>query len=168
PRSYSITRIPQLPVLLLLTYRPEYAPHWGGEAHVTWVILSRLNRKLSTQLADKVIGGKALPKEVLEQIVTKTDGVPLFVEELTKAVVEFGLLKDQGDQYALTGPLPALAIPSYRTASRHGLIGSPKCAMWRRSARASDASFLTICCRRYRHCHKPSFKQHWSNSRARS
>ena len=59
-----------------------------------------------------VTGGKALPAEVLEQILARTDGVPLFVEELTKAVLESGLLADQGDRYELAGPLPPLAIPS--------------------------------------------------------
>jgi predicted ATPase len=60
----------------------------------------------------RVTGGKRLPEEVLEQILAKTDGVPLFVEELTKTVLESGLLEDAGDGYKLTGPLPALAIPA--------------------------------------------------------
>ena len=59
-----------------------------------------------------VTGGKALPKEIADQIVDRTDGVPLFVEELTKAVVESGLLSDAGDRYVVTGPLPPLAIPT--------------------------------------------------------
>src|SRR6185436_15924014 len=93
-----IARIAQLPVLVLLTFRPEYAPHWSGEAHVTALTLNRLSSRLGAQLADNVTGGKALPKEVREQIVAKTDGVPLFVEELAKAVLESGLvhLTDQG------------------------------------------------------------------------
>src|SRR4029453_11397150 len=74
--------------------------------------LNRLNRRLGALLAGQVTGGKPLPVEVLEQIVAKTDGVPLFVEELTKAVLESGLLRDLGDRYELTGPLPPLAIPS--------------------------------------------------------
>jgi len=97
---------------LLITYRPEYSPPWVGEPHVTTLTLNRLSHKLAAQLAVKVTGGKALPKEVLGQIVVKTDGVPLFVEELTKTVLESGLLEERGDSYELSGPLPSLAIPS--------------------------------------------------------
>jgi class 3 adenylate cyclase/tetratricopeptide (TPR) repeat protein len=107
-----VSRIARLPVLLLITYRSEYVPPWSGEPHVTSLALSRLNRRLGAQLADRVTGGKALPREVLEQIMAKTDGVPLFVEELTKTVLESGLLKDNGDHYVLSGPLPPLGIPS--------------------------------------------------------
>src|SRR5215467_2963966 len=64
-----------------------------------------------------VTGGKALPKEIAEQIVDRTDGVPLFVEELTKAVVESGVLYDAGDRYTATGPMPAFAIPASLQAS---------------------------------------------------
>ena len=107
-----VTRIAALPVLLVITYRPEYSPRWSGEAHVTTLTLGRLNRRLGAQLAATVSGGKALPPEVLEQIVAKTDGVPLFVEELTKTVLESGLLIDTGERYELAGSLPPLAIPS--------------------------------------------------------
>jgi class 3 adenylate cyclase/predicted ATPase len=99
-------------VLLVMTYRPEYAPRWSGEAHVTTLTLNRFNRRLGAQLAENVTGGKALPPEIIDQILAKTDGVPLFVEELTKTVLESGLLKDRGDRYELEGPLPPLAIPS--------------------------------------------------------
>ena len=107
-----VARIAALPVLLLLTYRPEYASHWSAEAHVTALTLNRLNRKLSAELTAKVSGGKGLPAEVLEQIVAKTDGVPLFVEELTKAVLESGLVRLTDHGYELTGLLTSLAIPS--------------------------------------------------------
>ena len=63
-------------------------------------------------MVGRVTAGKSLPAEVLEQILAKTDGVPLFVEELTKTAIEFGLLRDQGDCYELAGPLPPLAIPA--------------------------------------------------------
>ena len=75
-------------------------------------LLSRLGRRQGTAMVDRITGGKLLPQEVLEQIFAKTDGVPLFVEELTKAVLESGLLEDRGDHYELTGPLPPLAIPT--------------------------------------------------------
>jgi predicted ATPase len=63
-------------------------------------------------MVERVTGGKALPAEVVQQIVTKTDGVPLFVEELTKMVIESEVLREREDQYELTGPLPPLAIPT--------------------------------------------------------
>jgi len=107
-----VPRVAALPVLLLITHRPEYASHWSGEAHVSALGLSRLNRKLGAELATNISGGKTLPAAVLEQIVTKTDGVPLFVEELTKAVLESGIVRRSGQGYELTGPLTALAIPS--------------------------------------------------------
>src|SRR5207249_8333383 len=78
----------------------------------TPLTLSRLPRPQATQMTVQVTGGKALPSEVVEQIVTKTDGVPLFVEELTKMVLESGLLRAGEDHYELTGPLLPLAIPA--------------------------------------------------------
>ncbi|MFN0318058.1 MAG: AAA family ATPase, partial [Burkholderiales bacterium] len=98
-------------VLLVITYRPEFSPPWKGLSRVTALTLARLSRKETAVLAEGV-SGKPLPPEVLEQILAKTDGVPLFVEELTKAVMESGLMKDAGDRYTVTGPLPPLAIPS--------------------------------------------------------
>ena len=78
---------------------------------LTQVTLARLPQRQATALTQQVAQGKALPTEVVAQIVAKTDGVPLFVEELTKMVLESGLLQEQEDHYALTGPLPPLAIP---------------------------------------------------------
>jgi predicted ATPase len=76
------------------------------------VTVHRLTRRQAVELIRQVASGKALPTEVIEQIVTKTDGVPLFVEELTKMVLESGLLQEQEGRYALAGPLPPLAIPA--------------------------------------------------------
>jgi class 3 adenylate cyclase/tetratricopeptide (TPR) repeat protein len=99
-------------VLLVITYRPEFDPPWTHHGHVVVQSLSRLGKRQGADLVAKVTGGKALPEEVLDQIVAKTDGVPLFVEELTKTVLEAGFLTDQGDTYTLDGPLPPLAIPA--------------------------------------------------------
>jgi class 3 adenylate cyclase/predicted ATPase len=107
-----IERVQRLPVLALITFRPEFSPPWTGHAHVMQLSLSRLTRRHGQALVAAVTGGKALPDEVLDQILAKTDGVPLFVEELTKAVLESGLLSDAGDRYALAGPLAPLAIPA--------------------------------------------------------
>jgi tetratricopeptide (TPR) repeat protein len=103
---------PTAPLLTLLTCRPAFHAPWGFRAHLTPLTLSRLPRPQATQMTVRVTGGKALPLEVVEQIVTKTDGVPLFVEELTKMVLESGLLRAGEACYELTGPLPPLAIPA--------------------------------------------------------
>ena len=106
-----IGRIESAPVLVVITHRPEFDPPWT-QAHITQLALSRLAKSQCSDMVAKVTGGKALPDEVLAQIVAKTDGVPLFVEELTKTVLEAGFLKDAGDHYQLDGPLPPLAIPA--------------------------------------------------------
>jgi len=108
----TVERIRQAAILLLVTYRPEFVPPWGAHAHVTSLSLNRLSRRHGAAIVQKVTDGKALPEQVLEQIMAKTDGVPLFVEELTKTVVEAGFLRDAGERYVLEGPLPPLAIPS--------------------------------------------------------
>ncbi len=107
-----IERVQRLPVLLIVTFRPEFQPPWTDHAHAAPLSLNRLGRPQVPAMAERVTGGKPLPAEVVEQIVAKTDGVPLFVEELTKAVLESGLLREEGDRYELAGPLPPLAIPA--------------------------------------------------------
>jgi predicted ATPase len=108
-----IERIRQLPVLVLVTFRPEFQPPpWAGQAHMTTLTMSRLGRRQGADLVARVTGDKPLPAEVVDQIVARTDGVPLFVEELTKTVLESGLLRDAGDRYELSGPLPPRAIPT--------------------------------------------------------
>lgn len=99
-------------LLVMLTFRPDFRPPWELRSHFSHITLSRLGRSQVEQLIDKLTDGKALPPEVLQQIVTKTDGVPLFVEELTKMVMESGLLRAANEHYELKGPLPPLAIPS--------------------------------------------------------
>ena len=108
----AIERIQRLPVLMIITFRPEFSPPWSGHhPRVTALSLTRLGRRESAAMVARVVGQRPLPDEVAVQIVAKTDGVPLFAEELTKAVLESGLLRDAGDRYELTGPLPQLAIP---------------------------------------------------------
>jgi len=107
-----IERVQHLRVLLLVTARPEFKPAWPAYAHVTNFALGRIGLDDGASLIAQVTGGKALPSEVLQQILARTDGIPLFLEELTKAVVESGVLTDTGDRYTVAGPLPALAIPT--------------------------------------------------------
>ncbi len=99
-----------IPVLLVMTYRSEFEPPWSG-AHVNTITLNRLNREQGALLVGNVTRGKALPGEVLDEVLARTDGIPLFVEELTRSVLESGLLRDEGGHYVLQGPLSALAIP---------------------------------------------------------
>jgi class 3 adenylate cyclase len=110
--SRLIDRLPGLRALLVVTFRPEFAAPWVGRARVASLQLSRFSRRHATAMIDRVMGAKALPAEVLEQIVTKTDGVPLFVEELTKMVLESGLLREEDGGYVLASALTPLAIPS--------------------------------------------------------
>jgi class 3 adenylate cyclase/predicted ATPase len=107
-----IERIQRLRVLVLITFRPEFQPPWAGQTHVTTLTMSRLGRRQGADLVARVTGDKPLPAEIVEQIVARTDGVPLFAEELTKTVLESGLLRDAGDRYELSGPLSPLAIPT--------------------------------------------------------
>ncbi len=110
--SRLIDRIPKLRAFLVITYRPEFVPPWVGQAHVHSLQLSRFGRRYALAMIDRVAGGRKLPAEVLEQIVAKTDGVPLFVEELTKTVLESGLLRADNGSYVLASALTPLAIPS--------------------------------------------------------
>jgi predicted ATPase len=108
-----VSRLSTLPVMLMVTYRSEqYTPRWTTSALVTSITLTGLTQLQSAELARNVAKGKALPDEVLEQLVMRADGVPLFLEELTKSVLESRLLLEKADRYALLEPLHALAIPS--------------------------------------------------------
>jgi class 3 adenylate cyclase/predicted ATPase len=107
-----IEQAPTTRMLVLATFRPEFQPLWSGRSHITQLTLNRLSPRQVEAMVEKVTGGKTLPAEVVRQILLKTDGVPLFVEELTKMVLESGLLRATDEQYELTGPLPPLAIPS--------------------------------------------------------
>src|SRR5262249_57894326 len=123
-----------LPVLLIVTCRPEFQPPWIGQPQVTMLVLNRLDRRDRAALVAQVVGGKVLPDEVIDQIAERTDGVPLFVEELTKNVLESGLLREEGDRYVLNRTL------CYSRSRRHctprcwrGSTAWRRCGMWRRS-----------------------------------
>jgi predicted ATPase len=108
----TVERVRSLPALLIMTFRPDFQPPWIGQPQVTMLALNRLDRRDRTVLVEQIAGGKALPGEVVDQIVERTDGVPLFVEELTKSVLESGLLREEADRYVLDQGLPAFAIPT--------------------------------------------------------
>src|SRR5512132_3656359 len=108
----TVERMRQLPVLALFTFRPEFEPPWVGLPNVGTLTLGRLDHNDVESMVAQVTGGRVLPAEVLKQIVAKTDGNPLFVEELTKAVLEAGILVEDAKGYRLDGPLPPFAIPA--------------------------------------------------------
>jgi class 3 adenylate cyclase len=110
--SLLVDQGPTARILALWTFRPDFNPPWTGRSHLTQVTLNRLPRRQAAEMTGRVAGDKALPAEVVEQVVAKTDGVPLFVEELTKMVLESGLLQAREEGYELSGPLPPLAIPT--------------------------------------------------------
>ena len=108
----TIERVCSLQVLLVITFRPEFQPTWVGQPQVTMLALNRLDRRDRTALVEQIAGSKPLPVEVVSQIADRTDGVPLFVEELTKSVLESGVLREELDGYVLDRTLPPLAIPT--------------------------------------------------------
>jgi tetratricopeptide (TPR) repeat protein len=113
----TVARVTDLPVLLVITFRPEFQPTWVGQPHVTTLPLSRLGRRDGAAIIAGVTKGKPLPEAVAEQILARTDGIPLFIEELTSTLLESGLMRETPDRYVLDGPLPPLAIPTTLQAS---------------------------------------------------
>jgi predicted ATPase len=107
-----VEQIRVLPILLIVTHRPEYVPPWSYAVHTTSLALNRLGRSECAVLIDLVAGGVSLPDEVAAQIVAKADGIPLFVEELSRTVLDSGLLVDQGDHFELAGTHLRLGIPA--------------------------------------------------------
>jgi class 3 adenylate cyclase/predicted ATPase len=108
----TVGHVRSLPVLLIVTFRPEFQPPWTGQPQVTMLALNRLDRRDRAVLVEQIAGGKALPDDVIDQIADRSDGVPLFVEELTRSVLESGLLREEADRYVLDRALPPFAIPT--------------------------------------------------------
>jgi tetratricopeptide (TPR) repeat protein len=106
-----VDAIERAPILAVITFRPEFAPPWTGRGYVTLHRLARLGR-LAATMVEGVTGGHRLPEAVVDEIAARTDGVPLFVEELTKTVIESGMVELRGGAYQLTGRFSGLAIPS--------------------------------------------------------
>jgi class 3 adenylate cyclase len=107
-----IDRVRTVPLLVVLTHRPEFQSRWSEQGHVGALNLSKLTRTQSAAMVSALTGGKALPGALLEQILTRTDGVPLFVEELTKSILESGELAEAGDHYEYGDPARSVTIPS--------------------------------------------------------
>lgn len=107
-----IDQAPTTSMFITVTFRPEFMPPWPMRSHITPITLNRLERPQIETLVKLLAGRKALPPDVLEHIVDKTDGVPLYVEELTKMLLESDLLQEESDSYVLTGLLSTVAIPA--------------------------------------------------------
>jgi predicted ATPase/class 3 adenylate cyclase len=109
--SLLIEQAPTTGLLIMLTARPEFIPPWPMRSHIMPITLNRLERTHAAALVVRLAGEKPLPDEVVDYIVTKTDGVPLYVEELTKTILVSDILRDTGGRFELTGPLASLTIP---------------------------------------------------------
>ena len=113
----TVDRIKTLPVLLIVTFRPEFNAPWAGRSHVTSLALNRLGEREAAAIIARLVGNKELPADVMAEIVQRTDGIPLFVEEMTKAVLE-AESAGEARRTAASVPSPALAVP----ASLHALL----------------------------------------------
>lgn len=107
-----INQAPTSKILTILSFRPEFTPGWGMQAHIVALTLSNLPKEEVIAIIAEITGNKPLPEEVVNDIIEKTDGIPLFVEELTKMVLESGMVSELNDHYELNGPITSLAIPS--------------------------------------------------------
>jgi class 3 adenylate cyclase/tetratricopeptide (TPR) repeat protein len=107
-----IDRVKTVPLLVVLTHRPEFQSRWSRQGHVGALNLSKLTRVQSAAMVSAVTGGKTLPEALFDQILTRTDGVPLFVEELTKSILESGELKERADHYEYGDFARAVTIPT--------------------------------------------------------
>ena len=106
-----IEQAPTAAMLVVATYRPELTPPWPQRSHMTPITLNRLERPEVETMVGHLAGGRPLPGEVVDHIVAKADGVPLYVEELTKAILGSGVLEARGDAYVLNGRAGAIAHP---------------------------------------------------------
>ena len=115
--DFTVDRVRHLPVLLAITFRPEFQPPWSGRAHVTSLALNRLGERHGEALVQTLAGNAALTPEIVAEIVERTDGVPLFVEELTKAVLESATQSDRVAAVLATTSAAALSVPATLHAS---------------------------------------------------
>ena len=107
-----LDRVADIPVLAVITARPDFLHDFGERGHINRMSLSRLGRRQIAAMVSNLAHGKSLPEAVLSEIAAKTDGVPLFVEELTKTVLESGILQETDDAFVLDGPLQRLSVPA--------------------------------------------------------
>ena len=124
----AVDQIRTLPVLLIVTFRPEFNAPWAGRSHVTSLALNRLGEREAASIIARIVGNKDLPADVTAEIVERTDGIPLFVEEMTKAVLEAGA-GGAAERAVAVIPMSSVAVPSSLHASlmaRLDRLGSAK------------------------------------------
>jgi predicted ATPase len=124
--GHTIDRLRNLRVLLIITYRPEFEPPWIGRPYVTAAHLNRLGEDESKAIVNRISGSALLPANIRQDIIERTDGIPLFVEEITKAVLEAG--EEGGERSAASMPSRSVAVPPTLHASllaRLDRLGSP-------------------------------------------
>ena len=147
--------------LLIITFRPEFEPPWIGQPHVSVLTLNRLTRRGVDTMIDRIIGNRPLPANVRQDIIERTDGIPLFVEEMTKAVLETES-ESAAQRTAAAIPFPAQAVPATLHASlmaRLDRLGAPA-RRSRRSGQQSAASSPIRYWQRWRESRKPSWRRH--------
>jgi predicted ATPase len=115
--SMVIDRAPEMPMLLVASFRPEFKPPWPSHGYVSTISLGRLNRSEGQALVRGIARDQALAPELVDQIVGRTDGVPLFIEELTKALLERSVARGIGDRSELAAPTASIALPPTLQAS---------------------------------------------------
>jgi energy-coupling factor transporter ATP-binding protein EcfA2 len=145
--SLLVDQGPTTRLLAVCTSRPDFQVPWRGRAHCTQLTLTRLPARQATALVQHMAHGKTLPIDVVTQLVAKTDGVPLFVEEMTKTVLASELLQEHEAHYTLTGPLPPLAIPircMMRCLRDWTAWGPPR--GWRNLGPRSGGNLRMTCC----------------------
>ena len=133
----AVDQIKTLPALLIVTFRPEFSAPWAGRSHVTSVALNRLGERETAAIIARLVGNKELPADVVAEIVERTDGIPLFVEEMTKAVLE---AEGEGDARRTAGavPSPALAVPRKLARLAYGAARPARPGQGGRADRGSD------------------------------
>ena len=136
-----VARASSLPLLAIVTFRPEFVAPWVGRPQVTLISLNRLPRRLCAEMIAHVTGSKVLPQMISDQINDRTDGVPLFIEELTKAVVESGLLVNTDDRYETMGSVTPACDSDIAAGIAAGPARSPgahnRCGADRRRSRTT-------------------------------
>jgi hypothetical protein len=137
-----VERTRNIPLLLVLTHRPEFQNRWANHSHVSALNLSKLTKAQSSTIVSRIAKDKALPGNLLEQIVGKTDGVPLFVEELTQAMLESRQIEEKEDRYEYMGDMSSITIPVTLLAAEKEPIfnGRDSCATNWRSRTATSRS----------------------------
>jgi predicted ATPase len=113
--SHTVENVRGIPVLLIVTFRPEFNPPWTGQSHVTAVTLNRLHQSEATAIVERIAGDKPLSQALIAEIIERTDGVPLFVEEMTKAILESG--ETQAAHIVSAVPSPSIGVPASLHAS---------------------------------------------------